>query len=100
MMLIEIIMLGFLVVAAVAVCAMKHLLASVIIFASYNVVMSVLWVLLSAPDLAITEAAVGTGLSSILFFIVLKRIRVMEKEHQEEKDFQENKDFREDKDLG
>ena len=95
MMLIEIAMLVFLVVAAVAVCVMKRLLASVIIFASYNVIMSVLWVLLSAPDLAITEAAVGTGLSSILFFIVLKRIRVMDKEHREEKEAQEDEESKE-----
>jgi len=90
MMLIEISMLGFLVIAAVVVCVMKRLLASLIIFASYNVVMAVLWVLLAAPDLAITEAAVGTGLSGVLFFIVLKRIRVMEKEHQEEKESHED----------
>ena len=88
MMLIEIIMLGFLIIAAVAVCVMKRLLTSVIIYTSYSVIMSVLWILLAAPDLAITEAAVGTGISSILFFVVLKRIRVMEKEHQEEREQQ------------
>ena len=82
-------MLCFLIIAAVAVCLMKQLLASLIIFASYSVVMSVLWILLAAPDLAITEAAVGTGISTILFFIVLKRIRVMEREHEKEKEQQE-----------
>ena len=82
MMLIEAVMLTFLVIAAVAVCAMKRLLSSVIIFASYSVAMSVLWILLAAPDLAITEAAVGTGISSVLFFVVIKRIRVMEEEEE------------------
>ena len=66
---------------------MKRILGSVIIFASYSVVMSVLWILLAAPDLAITEAAVGTGISGILFFVVLKRIRVMEEEHKAEKEW-------------
>lgn len=80
---IEYILLTFLVIAAVAVCATKHLLASVIIFTSFSVVMSVLWIMLSSPDLAITEAAVGTGISSVLFFVVLKRIRVMEDEHKQ-----------------
>jgi len=79
--LIEIFLLTFLIVAAIAVCSTKHLLASVIIFASYSVVMSILWILLVSPDLAITEAAVGAGVSNILFFVVLKRIRVMEEEH-------------------
>jgi len=74
----------FLVVAAVVVCVTKRLLTSVIIFSLYSVVMSILWILLRSPDLAITEAAVGVGISGILFFVVLKRIRVMEQEHQEE----------------
>ena len=81
---IEAVLLGFLLIAAVAVCVMRRLLASVIIFTSFSIVMSVLWILLAAPDLAITEAAVGTGISGVLFFVVLRRIQVMEKEYREE----------------
>ena len=81
MTLIEVILLTFLVVAAIAVCSTKHLLASIILFTSYSIVISILWVLLESPDLGITEAAVGTGVSNVLFFVVLKRIRVMEDEH-------------------
>jgi multicomponent Na+:H+ antiporter subunit B len=77
---VELILLGFLLIAAVAVCATRHLLGSIILFTSYGIVLSVLWILLAAPDLAITEAAVGTGISSVLFFVVLKRIRFMEDE--------------------
>ena len=36
--------------------------------------MAILWLLLQSPDLAITEAAVGAGVTSILFFVALKRI--------------------------
>ena len=82
MMPIKAILLAFLVIAAVSVCAMKRLLASVIIFASCSVITSVLWILLSAPDLAITEAAVGTGIMGVLFFVVIKRIRVIEEEEE------------------
>lgn len=81
---IEIVLLTFLVVAAIAVCATRHLLASVIIYTSYSVIMAILWLLLASPDLAITEAAVGAGISSILFFVVLKRIRVMDEERADE----------------
>ena len=87
---VEVVLLTFLVIAAVAVCAIKWLLASVIIFTSYGVVMSVLWILLAAPDLAITEAAVGAGISGVLFFVVIKRIRIMELEHREEKEWKKN----------
>ena len=83
---IKVILLTFLVGAAVAVCAIERLLTAVIIFASYCIIMSVLWILLAAPDLAITEAAVGAGISGVLFFVVIKRIRVMEEEHHEEKE--------------
>lgn len=76
----EYILLTFLVIAAVAVCVTSHLLASVILFASFSAVMSILWILLGSPDLALTEAAVGAGISSLLYFVVLKRIRVMEEE--------------------
>ena len=86
---IEALLLVFLVASAIAACTMKHLLGSVIVFTSYGLVMSLVWVLLQSPDLAITEAAVGAGISSILFFVVLKRIRVMEAEHAEEHEREE-----------
>jgi multicomponent Na+:H+ antiporter subunit B len=77
---IKAILLVFLLIAAAAVCITKRLLSSIIIFTSYSIVLSILWILLSAPDLAITEAAVSTGIAGVLFFIVLKRIQVMEDE--------------------
>ena len=86
MTLIEVILLTFLIVAAIAVCSTKHLLASIILFTSYSVVISILWILLESPDLGLTEAAVGTGISNILFFVVLKRIRVTEDEHSAQGD--------------
>lgn len=36
---------------------------------------SVLFLLLAAPDVAMTEAAIGSGLTSFLFFFVLGRVR-------------------------
>ena len=43
-------------------------------------------VCLESPDLAITEAAVGAGVTSILFFATLKKIQAIriEKEKQKE----------------
>ena len=45
---------------------------------AYSTIMSIIWALLEAPDLAITEAAVGAGVTSILFFVTLKKIRAVE----------------------
>lgn len=71
----EIILLILLVVCAVGVNFGKSLLQAVIIFMSYSSIMCILWVLLESPDLAITEAAVGAGVSSVLFMLTLRRIR-------------------------
>ena len=70
----EIILLILLVVCAVGVNFGKSLLQAVNIFMSYSSIMCILWVLLESPDLAITEAAVGAGVSSVLFMLTLRRI--------------------------
>jgi uncharacterized MnhB-related membrane protein len=36
---------------------------------------SVMYLLLAAPDVAMTEAAIGSGLTTFLFFFVLGRVR-------------------------
>ena len=53
---------------------------------SYSLVMSVIWFLLESPDLAITEAAVGAGVSSILFFVTLRKIRALAEGSSHEQD--------------
>ena len=39
--------------------------------------MSMIWLLLQAPDLAITEAAVGAGVDTVLFLLTLKTIHAL-----------------------
>ena len=46
--------------------------------------MAVLWSLLQSPDLAITEAAVGAGITGILFFLTLRRINLIDKDAEHE----------------
>lgn len=71
----EIMLLLFLVLCAIAAVLTKNLVASVIIFMSYSSVMAILWLLLQSPDLAITEAAVGAGVTSLLFFLALRKVK-------------------------
>lgn len=78
------VLLIFLVVCAIAVSFSKNLLNSILIFMSYSLVMSIIWILLESPDLAITEAAVGAGITSVLFFVTLKKIGAMVKSDGEE----------------
>ncbi len=78
------ILMGFLVVCAISVSFSKNLLNSILIFMSYSLIMSIIWILLESPDLAITEAAVGAGVTSVLFFVTLKKIHAMQQETEEE----------------
>lgn len=75
-------LLGFLVLCAISVSFSKNLLNSILIFMSYSLIMSIIWILLESPDLAITEAAVGAGVTSVLFFVTLKKIHAMDGEEK------------------
>lgn len=80
------ILMGFLIVCAVSVSFSKNLLNSILIYMSYSLVMSILWVCLESPDLAITEAAVGAGVTSVLFFATLKKIHAISIEKDKQKE--------------
>ncbi len=73
-----------LIICAVFACLNKNLLISVIIFMSFSCIMAVIWIILESPDLAITEAAVGAGVTTVLFFVTLKKIHAMKEEKDNE----------------
>ena len=77
-------LLVFILFCAVAVSLTKDLFTSIIIFMAQSTAMSVVWILLRSPDLAITEAAVGAGVTTLLMFVALKKlhaIKTREDEH-------------------
>ena len=74
----ECILLLLLLITGITAPLQKHPLIMVITFTLFGLVLSVLWMLLQAPDLAITEAAVGTGVTGVLFYLTLRRIRRMQ----------------------
>ena len=80
----ETILLFGLVACAIAVSSSKKVMNSILLFMSYSLMMSIIWILLESPDLAITEAAVGAGVTSLLFFVTLKKIRAMEEDVKDE----------------
>lgn len=83
MILLEVILLLGLVLTAVLAPLCKRLLAAVIVYMAFGLMMAVLWLLLQSPDLAMAEAAVGVGVTGILFFLTLRKIHAM-KESQDE----------------
>ena len=73
MIVLEFTLITFLIVCAIAFAFSKRLLTSVIIFMSYSLILSIM----ESPDLAITEAAVGAGVTSVLLFLTLKKVNVL-----------------------
>ena len=47
---------------------------------------SVIWIMLESPDLAITEAAVGAGVTTLLFLVTLKKIHAIIKKDEGEEE--------------
>jgi len=84
MEIINYILLGILLVCAISVSFSKNLLNSIIIYMAFSLIMSIIWIILESPDLAITEAAVGAGVTSLLFFVTLKKIRAVKGDEENE----------------
>ena len=68
-------LLLLLIVCAVTACVGKNLQTAVIKYMSFSLIMAVIWILLKSHDLAITEAAVGAGITSVLYFLTLKNYK-------------------------
>lgn len=94
------VLLLFLLVCAVAVSFSKNLLNSVLIYMSYSLIMSIIWVTLQSPDLAITEAAVGAGITSLLFFATLKKIQAINTKREYDEKNNEKESVIKDSDVG
>lgn len=79
-------LLILLLILAIAVSFTKRLLPAILIYMSYSVITSIIWMLLQSPDLAITEAAVGAGITTVLFFVAFKRMGLFKASLYEEKE--------------
>ncbi len=73
----EFLLLTALVICSIAALTSKRLLAAIVIYMAYSLITTIIWALLQSPDLAITEAAVGAGVTGILFALTLKKIHAL-----------------------
>lgn len=78
MIVIEYLLLIGMVVCAIAVNLTKKPLPTVIVLATFGTIVSIVWLILKAPDLAITEAAVGVGIETVLYLVTIRRINSFE----------------------
>ncbi len=68
---IDISLFALLIVTAVAVAITRNLMTATIMLGIYSLLMALMYLVLDAPDVAITEAAIGAGISTVLFLAVL-----------------------------
>lgn len=74
-MLIHNFLLIILLVACLIAIELKDLLYSVIILAGASVTLAILFYMLQAPDIAITEAVVNTGVATVLYVVAISKTR-------------------------
>lgn len=72
-------LLVFLVAVALALAAMRHLFPVAMLTGLYSLLSASLFTLLNAPDVALTEAAVGAGVTTVLFLATFGLTRAREK---------------------
>ena len=74
------VVLDILTVSGAVVCAIiasscKKLLSSVVALGATGIFAAASFLVMHAPDVAISEAAVGAALSPLIFIVTLKKIR-------------------------
>ncbi len=79
----NLVFITLLVATAILAVFARDLLAAVIIFSVYSLIMALMWQRLQAPDLALTEAAVGAGVTTVLFVVTIFKTRRREEEEGE-----------------
>jgi len=79
-----IVMAIILIAAAIYAIVQKDLLYAVLATGVVSLVLSVFFYLLQAPDVAITEAAIGIALTTIIFVITIRNTTRNEDEYVED----------------
>ena len=69
----DILILIMVIICAVAALALKDLVSCAVISGAYSFLMCLLWTEMLAVDVAFTEAVVGAGATTVLFFAALLR---------------------------
>ena len=64
---------AFVLATALATAAFRDTLAVIIVFAAYSLGMALFYAFLLAPDVAMTEAAIGAGVTTILLLLTLAK---------------------------
>ena len=75
----DLILLLFIVILAVAAIHLRDLLSAIILLSGYSLLMALVWVELQSVDVAFTEAAVGAGATTAFLIAAIARTTRWEK---------------------
>ncbi|MBN2585659.1 MAG: DUF4040 domain-containing protein [Candidatus Fermentibacteraceae bacterium] len=67
------VLLGLMLVSAVIALLVRDMLASVLLLGVFSMLSCLVFFLLNAPDVALTEAAVGTGVGTVILIWIVYR---------------------------
>lgn len=82
MITILIVLLGIgMILAAIAAVYLRNMVSAIIAAGIVSLFASVMYLILAAPDVAMTEAAIGAGLSTVIFLYAMKKTRDREVEN-------------------
>jgi multicomponent Na+:H+ antiporter subunit B len=70
---IELALAVFVLLTAVATAAFRDVLASIVVFAAYSLGLAALYLFFRAPDVALTEAAIGAGITTVLLLVTIAK---------------------------
>lgn len=83
----KIIMLGTLalvmIISAVMAVVSKKMPLAILASGAISLLASIFFLVLASPDVAMTEAAIGAGLTTFLFFVILQKTE--QNSHENEK---------------
>lgn len=70
-------------IAAVLAIQLKNMVAAIVSAGVVSLFASILYVLLASPDVAMTEASIGSGLTTVIFLYALSKIKKQREEDAE-----------------
>jgi uncharacterized MnhB-related membrane protein len=70
------------IIAAILAIQLKDLVAAIVSAGVVSLFASILFVLLASPDVAMTEASIGSGLTTVIFLYALSKMKKMQQDEQ------------------
>lgn len=75
MIILDVLVVTGLIVSAILASQLENLLSAVIALSVTGIFAAAAFLIMHAPDVAISEAAVGAALSPLIFIVTLKKIK-------------------------